>query len=178
MEIPDEIVEYTIRICRRTGTKVILKPSATEQMKEELYADVEYFIPNENELHLLVPGSMEIEEKARLLREKGVENVIVTLGARGCYLVNGELSMYFGGSGFEAVDTTGGADSFISALAVCLSEGKPLVQAVRFAIYASGITVTRYGVQPALPDRRAVDVYEDEIYGPQTMTEERMWKSD
>lgn len=178
MEIPDEIVEYTIRICRRTGTKVILKPSATERMKEELYADVEYFIPNENELHLLVPGSMGIEEKARLLREKGVENVIVTLGARGCYLVNGELSMYFGGSGFEAVDTTGGADSFISALAVCLSEGKPLVQAVRFAIYASGITVTRYGVQPALPDRRAVDVYEDEIYGPQTMTEERMWKSD
>lgn len=69
MEIPDEIVEYTIRICRRTGTKVILKPSATERMKEELYADVEYFIPNENELHLLVPGSMGMEEKARLLEK-------------------------------------------------------------------------------------------------------------
>ena len=174
MEIPDEIVEYTIRTCRRTGTEVILKPSATEQVKEELYADVSYFIPNENELHLLVPGDMSIEEKAELLRKKGVKNVIVTLGARGCYLANGQVSMYFEGSGFEAVDTTGGADSFISALAVCLSEGKPLVQAVRFAIYASGITVTRYGVQPALPDRRAVDVYEDEIYGRQSTTGERM----
>lgn len=173
MEIPDEIVEYTIRTCRRTGTEVILKPSATEQVKEELYADVSYFIPNENELHLLVPGDMSIEEKAELLRKKGVKNVIVTLGARGCYLANGQVSMYFEGSGFEAVDTTGGADSFISALAVCLSEGKPLVQAVRFAIYASGITVTRYGVQPALPDRRAVDVYEDEIYGWQSTTGER-----
>ena len=173
MEIPDEIVEYTIRTCRRTGTEVILKPSATEQVKEELYADVSYFIPNENELHLLVPGDMSIEEKAELLRKKGVKNVIVTLGARGCYLANGQASMYFEGSGFEAVDTTGGADSFISALAVCLSEGKPLVQAVRFAIYASGITVTRYGVQPALPDRRAVDVYEDEIYGRQSTTGER-----
>lgn len=173
MEIPDEIVEYTIRTCRRTGTEVILKPSATEQVKEELYADVSYFIPNENELHLLVPGDMSIEEKAELLRKKGVKNVIVTLGARGCYLANGQVSMYFEGSGFEAVDTTGGADSFISALAVCLSEGKPLVQAVRFAIYASGITVTRYGVQPALPDRRAVDVYEDEIYGRQSTTGER-----
>lgn len=173
MEIPDEIVEYTIRICRRTGAEVILKPSATEQVKEELYADVSYFIPNENELHLLVPGDMSIEEKAELLRKKGVKNVIVTLGARGCYLANGQASMYFEGSGFEAVDTTGGADSFISALAVCLSEGKPLVQAVRFAIYASGITVTRYGVQPALPDRRAVDVYEDEIYGRQSTTGER-----
>lgn len=174
MEIPDEIVEYTIRTCRRTGTEVILKPSATEQVKEELYADVSYFIPNENELHLLVPGDISIEEKAELLRKKGVKNVIVTLGARGCYLANGQVSMYFEGSGFEAVDTTGGADSFISALAVCLSEGKPLVQAVRFAIYASGITVTRYGVQPALPDRRAVDVYEDEIYGRQSTTGERM----
>ena len=173
MEIPDEIVEYTIRTCRRTGTEVILKPSAIEQVKEELYADVSYFIPNENELHLLVPGDMSIEEKAELLRKKGVKNVIVTLGARGCYLANGQVSMYFEGSGFEAVDTTGGADSFISALAVCLSEGKPLVQAVRFAIYASGITVTRYGVQPALPDRRAVDVYEDEIYGWQSTTGER-----
>lgn len=173
MEIPDEIVEYTIRTCRRTGTEVILKPSATEQVKEELYADVSYFIPNENELHLLVPGDMSIEEKAELLRKKGVKNVIVTLGARGCYLANGQVTMYFEGSGFEAVDTTGGADSFISALAVCLSEGKPLVQAVRFAIYASGITVTRYGVQPALPDRRAVDVYEDEIYGRQSTTGER-----
>lgn len=173
MEIPDEIVEYTIRTCRRTGTEVILKPSAIEQVKEELYADVSYFIPNENELHLLVPGDMSIEEKAELLRKKGVKNVIVTLGARGCYLANGQVSMYFEGSGFEAVDTTGGADSFISALAVCLSEGKPLVQAVRFAIYASGITVTRYGVQPALPDRRAVDVYEDEIYGRQSTTGER-----
>ena len=173
MEIPDEIVEYTIRICRRTGAEVILKPSATEQVKEELYADVSYFIPNENELHLLVPGDMSIEEKAELLRKKGVKNVIVTLGARGCYLANGQASMYFEGSGFEAVDTTGGADSFISALAVCLSEGKPLVQAVRFAIYASGITVTRYGVQPALSDRRAVDVYEDEIYGRQSTTGER-----
>lgn len=173
MEIPDEIVEYTIRTCRRTGTEVILKPSATEQVKEELYADVSYFIPNENELHLLVPGDMSIEEKAELLRKKGVKNVIVTLGARGCYLANGQVSMYFEGSGFEAVDTTGGADSFISALAVCLSEGKPLVQAVRFAIYASGITVTRYGVQPALSDRRAVDVYEDEIYGRQSTTGER-----
>ena len=63
------------------------------------------------------------------------------------------------------MDTTGGADSFISALAVYLSEGRPLLSAIRFAIYASGISVTRYGAQPSLPDRKAVDVYEDEIYG-------------
>ena len=88
----------------------------------------------------------------------------MTLGARGCYLKNDDYSMYFDGTGFEAVDTTGGADSFISALAGYLSEGRNLLQAVEFAIYASGISVTRHGVQQALPDRKAVDIYEDEIY--------------
>ena len=164
MEIPDEIVEYTIRFCKRNNTEVILKPSATEKIKEEMLADVAYFVPNENELNLLIPGKKSLEEKAQVLREKGVKNVIVTMGARGCYLTNEEYSLHFSGAAFEAVDTTGGADSFISALAVCLSEGKHIIHAIGFAIYASGITVTRYGVQPALPDRKAVDVYEDEIY--------------
>ena len=88
----------------------------------------------------------------------------MTLVGWGGYLKNVDYSMYFDGTGFEAVDTTGGADSFISALAVYLSEGRNLLEAVEFAIYASGISVTRHGVQQALPDRRAVDIYEDEIH--------------
>lgn len=165
MEVEGEIVDYTIRCCRRNGTEVILKPSNVESVKEELLEQIAYMVPNENELHMIVPGTKTLEEKAEWLRDKGVKHVIVTLGERGCYLQDEEHSIYFPGTGFEAVDTTGGADSFISALAVYLSEGRPLLAAVRFAIYASGISVTRYGVQPALPDRRAVDVYEDEIYG-------------
>lgn len=164
MEIPDDIVEYTIKFCNRNHTQVILKPSAVEKIKEELLSEIAYFVPNEKELNLLIPGEKSLEEKAEILKAKGVKNVIVTMGEKGCYFTNEEYSLHFSGSGFEAVDTTGGADSFISAMAVCLSEGKHIIHAIGFAIYASGITVTRYGVQPALPDRKAVDVYEDEIY--------------
>lgn len=164
LEIPEMIAEYTIKFCRRNNVEVILKPSAVEKIKEELLKDIAYFIPNENELNTFIPGRMSLEEKAQILREKGVENVIVTLGERGCYLRNQEYSMYFEGTGFEAVDTTGGADSFISALAVYLSEGMDLIRAIGFAVYASGISVTRYGVQPALPDRKALEIYKDEIY--------------
>ena len=39
-----------------------------------------------------------------------------------------------------------------------------MFHAIEFAIYASGLSVTRYGVQPALPDRKTVDIYEEEIY--------------
>ena len=163
-EIPEKIVEYTIKICRCNGTEVILKPSGSKKIKEDLFADIAYMVPNENELNVLVPGEGSVEEKASVLEKKGIGNIIVTLGANGCYLSNKDRSEYFKGTGFEPVDTTGGADSFISALAVYLSEGKNLMQAIGFALYASGITVTRYGVQPALPDRKAVDIYEDEIY--------------
>ena len=157
-------MDYTIRFCKRNHTKIILKPSPTSDIKEELLAEITYFVPNEKELHALVPGEESLEEKAEILRRKGIENVIVTLGARGCYLKNDEVSAYFEGTGFEAVDTTGGADSFISAMVVYLSEGRDLLHAIEFAIYASGLSVTRPGVQPALPERRAVDIYEEEIH--------------
>ncbi len=163
-EIPEVIVKHTIRLCRENGTQVILKPTVAGIMKEEIYQDIAYLVPNEKELHVLIPGEKTIEEKAFILKDKGVKNVIVTLGARGCYLKNDNYSLYFDGTGFEAVDTTGGADSFISALAVYLSEGRNLLEAIEFAIYASGISVTRQGVQQALPDRKAVDIYEDEIH--------------
>lgn len=163
MEIPRAVVEYTIQCCRATKTEVILKPSSTERIKRDFLKDISYYVPNEHELHDLIPGAQSIEEKAQFLLDQGVTNVIVTRGSKGCYLRNQELSMYFEGTEFEAVDTTGGADSFISALAVYLSEGKNIAQAVSFAVYASGISVTRRGVQPALPDRSALDIYEDEI---------------
>lgn len=163
-EIPEEIVAYTLNICSRNKIQVILKPCVDKKLQPQLLPRITYFVPNESELHNFVPGPGTIEEKAEFLLQKGIPNIIVTLGERGCYLKNQSCSLYFDGSGFEPVDTTGGADSFISALAVYLSEGRPLVQAIGFAIYASGITVTRYGVQPALPERKAVDIYEDEIF--------------
>lgn len=173
LEIPQSVAEYTIKLCKRTDTLVVLKPSAADKLKEEMLQDIAYFIPNENELHTFVKGSQSMEEKAQSLLDKGVQNIIVTMGKKGCYFKNTDFSMYFEGSGFEAVDSTGGADSFISALAVCLSEGKDIISAIGFAIYASGICVTRYGVQPALPDRKAVEIYEDEIYSKYLIKQER-----
>lgn len=164
LEIPEEAAEYTINLCKHTGTEVILKPSVTNRIKEELFSEIAYFVPNEKELRAFVPGRKGLEEKAEALRKKGVKNVIVTLGAEGCYLQNEEKSLYFEGTGVVPVDTTGGADSFISALAVCLSEGKDLLHAIEFAVYASGICVTGHGVQKALPNRRMVDAFEDIIY--------------
>ncbi len=82
-EISEMIVEYTMKFCRENGTQVILKPAMTGVLREELYPYITYLVPNEKELHGLLPGDGTIEEKAQILKEKGVKNVIVTLGAIG-----------------------------------------------------------------------------------------------
>lgn len=163
LEIPIETANYTASVCRKKNVKVILKPSGVDEISEELLKKISYFIPNKKELHLLIPGDETIEEKAEKLHNMGVENVIITLGKDGCYLKNAEYARYFPAADFESVDTTGGADAFISALAVYLSENVPLIRAIGFATYSAGITVTRQGVQPSMPDRIALEMYQDII---------------
>ncbi len=121
------------------------------------------FIPNEKELHKIVQGEDSLEQKAEWLLQKGVKNVIVTLGEKGCYLRNKEYNLYFNAAPFEPQDTTGAADSFIGAFAVAISEGKDILHSVVFATYAAGISVARLGAQPSMPDRTTIDLYKAEI---------------
>lgn len=164
LEISKDAARYTASVCKKEQVPVILKPSGVEKIEPQLLDGIAYFVPNITELNLLFPGEETLEEKAEKILQMGVENVIVTLGKDGCYLRNSQLSRYFAAADFDPVDTTGGADAFISALAVYLSEGVPLTLAIGYATYCAGISITRPGVQPAMPDRMGVDMYQDLIY--------------
>lgn len=163
LEIEEEIVEYTIQKCKAKDVEVILKPSVVEKVKESLLEKIDYFIPNEKEIKQLVPEPKSIEEKAERLFQKGVKNIIVTLGDKGCYLRNREYSRFFPAADFYPVDTTGGADAFISSFAVYMSEGHDIIEAIGYATYAAGICITRLGVQTALTNRTGLELYADEI---------------
>lgn len=164
-EIPWETVEYTIDLCIQNNVKIILKPTMQNPIAPEVLKKITYFVPNEKELMGQVGGTLSIEEKANNLFKCGIENVIVTLGDKGCYLCNAETKRYFPAANFVAVDTTGAADAFISAFAVYLSEGHSVISAIKFATYAAGISVTRDGVQPALAGRMALEMYADKYGG-------------
>jgi ribokinase len=160
-EIPWETVEYIINLCSENNIKIILKPTMQSPIAPELLEKIDFFVPNEKELNVQVPGPMSVEEKAAALYARSGKNIIVTLGERGCYLHNGETQRFFPAADFAPVDTTGAADAFISAFAVYLSEGHDVVSAIKFATYAAGLSVTRDGVQSAMADRLAVEMYAD-----------------
>ena len=84
--------------------------------------------------------------------------MIITLGGKGAYLKTDEFSGIVPGITVEAVDTTAAGDVFNGALAVALSEGKKLEEAVLFANRAAALSVTRLGAQASAPYREEVKV--------------------
>ncbi len=163
-ETRTETVKAVSEIAGRHSVKVVLKPSAVSQIADCVLRGLYILIPNEKEINCLLPDpNMSLEEKADHFLACGVENVIVTLGEKGCFLCNRTERTYFPAANFQAVDTTGAADSFISALVVALSKKFDLHYAIRFATYAAGITISREGVQPALPDSMMMRLYADKI---------------
>lgn len=163
MEIAEATAEYTMKECVRQGITILVKPSTVKSIKDSIYQMVDYFIPNEKEAQLLAPDAETIEEKAEVFLQKGVKNVIITLGSKGCYLRSRQYAAFFPSADFLAVDTTGAADAFIGTLAVYLSEGNDLISAIGYATYGAGISITRYGVQIAMTDRMGLEIYRDEI---------------
>lgn len=162
-EISVETIREAKRHCRDNKTEIILKPSALEEIEEDILEGIAYLVPNEKEMEQICPGDQPLEDKADSLLKGGVKNVIVTLGRQGAYLKNREHSIYFSSAPFTAIDSTGGADSFISAMAFSLSEGNELIYSIIYATYAAGITVTRYGVQEAMPDKKTIGIYREDI---------------
>jgi len=77
---------------------------------------------------------------------------------------SGTGSKVYNGRKVTAVDTTAAGDSFVGTLAVMLDEGKGIDEAIKYAIAASALTVTKEGAQIALPYRAEVENYvEDEF---------------
>lgn len=163
LETPLETVETGLRRARQRGVTTILNPApATSAVAcREILSLVDILTPNELEARSLVGGSAtsptELLEAAQRLHELGVARVVLTRGAEGALIVDGENVSEVAAHSVDAVDATAAGDAFSGALAVALSEGKRLQSACRWANVAAALSVTRRGAQPSLPNRDAVE---------------------
>jgi ribokinase len=161
LEIPLETVHTAAVLAAKSGAHVILNPAPARALPDELLRHVSILTPNETEAELLtgikVDSDSAATKAASVLRARGVQTVILTLGARGALVATSDGSAQLvPGFKVKAVDTTGAGDVFNGALAVALAEEQPLIDAVRFANAAAAISVTRLGAQPSAPSRREV----------------------
>ena len=161
LEVPMETVAHSIREGARKGLKVVLNPAPAATIPEDLFASLYLITPNETEAEWLTGLSVSDEESAwaaaRLLYTKGVQNVVITLGARGALLYSADRQLMVPAPSVTPLDTTAAGDVFNGALVVALAEQKPLPEAVQFACQAAALSVTRMGAQASIPQRAEVD---------------------
>ncbi len=164
LEIPFETVFHGIRKAKEMGKTVILNPAPApepEEIPEDIWGMIDYLTPNETETAKL-SGIDDISDEgiqkgaARLL-EKGVKNVLVTMGKKGAFLANRSAKVFYPARKAEAVDTTAAGDCFNGAFVTGLSEGMGIQDAVQFANIAASIAVERKGAQSSLPGREEVN---------------------
>jgi ribokinase len=160
LEIPLEAAEAAMAWGRETGAATILNPAPAQILPKSILALVDILTPNQTEAKILTGRSpeadIEPETMARELIRNGVKQVVMTLGERGALIVTPNSVSHVPAIDVPVVDTTGAGDSFNAGLAVALSCGASLEEAVRAAVATGGLAVTREGVIPSLPTRDEV----------------------
>jgi len=161
LEIPLQTVAYAARKAFEKGVKVVLNPAPARNLPKELFKYLYMVTPNRIEAEMLtgieIGDNADVEEVAKEINIMGVKNMIITLGPKGCFIKEDNISYFVDAFEVEAVDTTAAGDTFNGALCVGLAEGMNLYHAAMMASKASSIAVTRMGAQSSIPYREEVE---------------------
>ncbi len=161
LEIPLETVQAVAEAAAAHGVPVLLNPAPAQPLSDKLLQKIKYLVVNEGEAALL--SSLEVKDAesaltaAQSLCERGVETVVVTLGARGLVWSGGDGEGMLEAHNVRAIDTTAAGDAFCGAFAVALAEERGLELSLRFANAAGALATTKEGAQPSLPTREEIE---------------------
>ena len=160
LEIPIETIETAAEKAKEHQQRVIINPAPAQSLSDALLKDLFLITPNETEAdHLTgvsVNDKLTARKAAEVLLRKGVKHVIITMGKQGAYYKSADKELMIDAPVVEVADTTAAGDTFSGAIAVALTEDKSWEDAIRFAIKAASISVTRLGAQASVPYRNEI----------------------
>jgi ribokinase len=160
LEIPMDTVEYVLEKAQGWDIPVMLNPAPAKPLSDVALSRIHTLVVNETEAEIVsgkkLDGDESLAKISSLLRAKGAQVVIVTLGAKGAYIDSEEFKGHIAGNKVETLDTTAAGDVFCGALTTALSQNQSIDQAVTFACAAAAIAVTRLGAQPSVPYKNEI----------------------
>lgn len=161
LEIPLETCLRAAQIASAAGVPVLLDPAPARPLPRDLAEVTWAVLPNEHEAEAIsgvpVGGGAGAPAAAGALREAGFARVVVKLGARGAYLLDGPEASWHEAFKVPVVDTTAAGDAFAGGLAAALARGLGFRDAMDWAMAAGAMAVTRPGAQSAMGSRAEVE---------------------
>jgi len=141
----------------------LLNAAPAGMVPADLLANVDVLIVNQTEFTEIVgtdPDAPAASFAAGLKARHGLPSrIIVTRGARGARVWDGETLTDIPAPVVHVVDTTGAGDTFVGALADALCRGADLIDASRWAIHAASLSTTSLGATSAMPTAEAVQSF-------------------
>ena len=157
LETNIDVVKLALKIAKDNGVTTVLNPAPAKDICEELFKKVDYFIPNETEAEFytgILRKDMEIEKWKKsvcsYLFEKGVKNLIITMGEKGAFYSNGKEEFSIKALNIEAVDSTAAGDAFIAAFAYAVAKGDKIGESVKMGCAAGAHAAMNSGAQSSL----------------------------
>ena len=165
LEIPYEIVKKVVLLAHEKGKKVILNPAPSRKIDDDILSKLYCITPNEYEVYGILGnsgkngGDKTLLEAGKKLLEKGIQNIIITMGDKGILHISNELIKQHEAFKVCPVDTTGAGDTFNGALLYFLSEGYSFHQAILNSQGAAALSILKLGAQTSMPDKAELDEF-------------------
>lgn len=154
-----KLLEYAKTI----GMKTILNPAPAKAIPDGFFKYIDILVLNQSECEVLTgvyPKTLEeCEDLGKVIREKGTENVVITLGKMGSVTITPKEVIRMEAYKVDTVDSTAAGDSFIGAMAAKMSFESSLEEALEYATKVSAVTVTRKGAQISIPTSEEVNQF-------------------
>ncbi|QKC84734.1 ribokinase [Mesorhizobium sp. NZP2077] len=150
--LPGDVTTACLQVARGADAITIFNPSPLTAGYVPILSDVSVAIVNAGEAEQLT-GASDPATAARELIRQGADTAIVTLGALGCLVADGQGWINrIAAPKVTVLDTSGAGDVFCGCLAGCLAAGIDLARAARIAVHAAAISVGRAGTLGSCPD--------------------------
>lgn len=170
LEQPLPAAKHGLALAKRNGVQTILNPAPAMPLDQSMLELCDFITPNETEAGELTGVEVNSVDTAKLaagkLLDQGVGTAIITLGVQGALLHSRKQTIHVPAvSAGPVVETTGAGDAFNGGLAVGLSRGLEIDQAVKLGCATAGLSVTRAGAAASMPTAAEVEHVLQEMGG-------------
>lgn len=164
LEVNLSTVYYAIEFGNKYGIPVLLNPApATPELDIAMACKCDFFVPNETELAILtgmpVRTEGEIQRAAMSLIQKGLKNVIVTMGSRGSMWLNKGEMHWLEAYKVDAIDTSGAGDAFIGCFADSYVKTADVLESMKIASAFAALSVMKKGTQISYPTKIEIEAF-------------------